>query len=265
MFLNGKTYEESGVLVASGGIDSTSLMYLLAHAGLLETVMFFDYGQASADHQAGLLGEHTEKLHLELIRQVVPWPSWARGKGYIFQPGSRPDHPKDPFAPLLMNEQEFDSYLENSWDFIQGRNVVFLALACARAISEGKEVVYTGFQFDGPEWAGMGSLGMSGTDTSPAFAGAFNDMAALGGFSKPVEVVSPFLDLKMDKEAIIRAALGVGADLTKTHSCEFFPPCGLCHQCTIRAQQFEKHGITEGLRTNRGVGDFDCQLQRRQS
>lgn len=225
-----------GILLASGGIDSTVMMYWLKKQDALESVIFMDYSQASADAQFEMVRIHADALDLVARREAVYWPKHARGKGFIFEAGKYPEPMTDPYAPLDYSAKDSAKYLEEQWDFLQGRNIVFLAYAGAWALARGVDTVYTAFQFDQPEWDKMDEQQhYGGVDTSEWFVGSFNQMAASGGgFSKPLKVVCPFLEMRRTKIDIVRLGYSLGVPFSKTHSCEFFPACGGCHQCLIR-------------------------------
>lgn len=233
-------FNSPGLLVASSGIDSTVMAYALAYAGLLEGLVFFDYGQATAELQHENLLHHAKRLRCDYSRERVVWPSYARGKGYIFREGSAPDHPDNDTLRKLGYE-DYLEYLEETWDFLQGRNTVFMALACARAISQGLEVVYTGFQEEEERWL-MPPANLLRTDTGQSFLEGFNYLAASGAYTRPIRLVAPFLDARYGKADIVALGEELGVEWDKTHSCEFLPACGKCFQCTIRARTLNKSG-----------------------
>jgi 7-cyano-7-deazaguanine synthase in queuosine biosynthesis len=221
---------EKGVLLASGGIDSSVLMFQLAREKALDSVILCDYGQASADKQWGAVSGFARRLGVPARREAINWPNHARGRGYIFEDGKYPVPMQDAYEPVQMTPEEYQVYLDEKWDFIQGRNIVFLAYAGAWALSRRIGIVYTAFQFDAPEW-GMGVLW---SDTSPGFVDAFNAVSAAGGFSKRLEVRAPYLDERLTKQEIVRKGWNLRVPLYSTHSCEFYPACKSCHQCLIR-------------------------------
>jgi 7-cyano-7-deazaguanine synthase in queuosine biosynthesis len=226
--------QADGLLICSGGIDSSVLLHVLAREQKIDEVMLLDYGQASADYQWACVITQANKANIHARRERIDWPTYAQGKGYIFREGFYPEGMEDPYEPVTMTAEEYDRYLEEKWDFIQGRNIVFLARACAYAISRKKTIVYTAFQFDQPEWDAMPEHGCNGSDTSPGFTEAFNRLAQAGGFTKRIRVEAPFLDGRATKQQIVDLGRDLGVDLEWTYSCEFFPACGSCHQCLIR-------------------------------
>ena len=229
---------EKGVLLISGGIDSVTLAYKLKREKRLGDLFFVDYGQKSANLQWGLVEYHAKALGVHAHRDLAPFPAYAQGNGSIF--GRRVPHVGSlthAYGALEMSEAEYKKYLEDEWDFIQGRNIIFLTRAAMYATNQHVSRVYVAFQFDRPEWAaGIGT----GCDTSPLFVDAWNHLASSGGFQRPVRVVAPFLDAQLDKRNIVRLGRLYGANLEKTHSCEFVPACGRCRQCLVRAEVLAK-------------------------
>ena len=223
-----------GLVVLSGGIDSTVLMYWLHSQGYELEAFYCDYGQATSDTQYKYLFEHCANLQIPICPHRVYWPSWARGKGTLFQAGSPGPQMKDPYEAIGMSEEQFAHYQTERRDFLQGRNTIFLTWACAYAVSKGIERVYTGFQLDDPEWDSDSAVEpILGCDTTPPFVDAFN-LLLCSGFSKHVEVVCPFLENKLTKQDIVNLGRELQVDLDRTYSCERYPACGKCHQCLVR-------------------------------
>lgn len=245
---------EPGVLLCSGGIDSVTLLYWLRATNSLRGVVQVDYGQASAAHQAELLRKHTHRLGIpdRLVRvEKIPWPEHARGRGYIFNTGSYPAPLDDPYAPVYYDEEQNKRYVKEQFDHLQGRNVVFLTYAAAWAISLGCSVLHTAFQYDAPVWAVLDRGGIEDSDVGRPFVREYNHLAASGAFSEPLRVSTPLLDWRLTKSQIATIATWLGANLHDTHSCEFYPACGQCGQCLIRARTFAQLGI---LFTSRAAG-----------
>lgn len=245
---------DPGLLVASGGIDSTVLAYVLARHEALRGLVLIDYGQSTRVEQRDHVRFHAERLGVPWWPIVAPWPAELRystsnpdGEAkYIFEEGAfvgAPPPMQDPYAPLSMSAEEYDSYLKDDFGFLEGRNTAFLLFAAAKAASLGLETVYTGFQFDAPEWA-AGPEGPGGCDTSPRFVRAFNALAQAGGFSRPVRVCAPFLDWRWTKPWIVQVGRLLGAPLDRTISCEFNPVCGGCRQCLVRERVLARSGLT---------------------
>lgn len=224
----------SGLLMASGGIDSTVLMYQLHRQDRLSAVFFCDYGQASAHHQQKIISYHTSRLGLPWHLEKFYWPEYDQGGGFVFREGHYPAPMEDAYELLDMSDEEKQRSLEDKWGFLQGRNVIWLTLACSYAINNGINTVYTAFQFDDPEWESIGEDGWAASDQGPGFVAAFNHLAKMGAFTRPVSVECPFLNKRRSKQEIVALGRWLDVPLENTYSCEFFPECGKCHQCLIR-------------------------------
>ena len=229
-------YHRKGVLLASGGIDSTTLMYSLKQQGFLDSVFFVDYGQASAATQERFLEYHVDRIDTEMCTDKIVWPSYARGQGHIFHPESYPETEVEGIYDVLqMDEEAYSKWKKETFDFIEGRNLEFLNRACMYARSRDIDTVYCAFQFDAPEWDAR-PRGDFENDCSTLFIENFNRLSLLGCYSKPVTVIAPFLESKMSKQTIVYLARALCVPLSATHSCEFFPACGHCRPCRIRKE-----------------------------
>lgn len=232
------------LLLASGGIDSTVLMHFLARRDEVAgqkgqvVVMFCDYGQSNVERSMDLLHYHTGLLGLELVQEKIDWPDYARGRGFLFEKGKYPRPTTDPFATLKMDADEYQDFLDNEMDFLQGRNMIFLTRAGMYAVARGMQDVYTAFQFDAPTWECHGWKDWTGlgVDAAPGFVRAFNQLVVDGGFSKPLTIRAPFLDSRKTKSEIVALGRQLGVDFEKTCSCEFEPACNNCFQCLVRAE-----------------------------
>jgi 7-cyano-7-deazaguanine synthase len=224
-----------GVLVASGGIDSTVLMYELVRKKKLKGVIFFDYGQASVDQQLKCLRWQTPAtVRIEVVRLQLP--AWMRGSGAIMK-GTPKKKQKSAYESMKLNEKELKTWMKDVWDYIPGRNTLFILYALAYARSLKVNTVYVGFQHDEPEWQmflKQRDFSSAGMDTTPGYVDAFNFFITQGAMDADLRIEAPWFDKQMDKAAIIARGQKLGVDLSETYSCEFFPPCGGCRGCLVR-------------------------------
>ncbi len=225
-----------GVLLASGGIDSTVLAHVLHECDALVSMYFVDYGQASAKDQWSSVVDTATRLDVPSARVELSLPGYMQGSGAVF--GWRDPKPQlDPYSPLTMGSEEYTEYLRDVWDIIPARNSLFVLYGAAFALSVGADRLYAAFQFDAPEWDVMDRTGVEafvGCDTSPLFVHAMNELLRRGGLHKAMTVDAPFLDQRWTKQMVVDAARDMGVDLHPTYSCEFFPECGECRQCVVR-------------------------------
>jgi 7-cyano-7-deazaguanine synthase len=218
----------SGVLVASGGIDSTVLMYELAKKGKLAEVFVCDYGQAAARRQINLLKYHTKKLGVPLFVQKVAYPKYLM-RDEIGKPGFVP-HVETTMENLAaMNGKGLTSFLKDEHVYLDGRNAFFMLHAALRATYWGVKYIYTGYQYDKHHWDKDEVKDFWG-DVSTQFVDAMNELFRIS-FMHNVEIACPFLDRQFDKTDIVALGRKLGVDLDKTYSCDFYPACGKCVTC----------------------------------
>ncbi len=234
---------KSCVVLFSGGIDSTTAL-AWAH-GRYDDVraLTFDYGQRHrvevplARRAARRLGVPHAVLKVDL-RQIggsaltdaaVPLPL------SLLLPRARLRISPSP-ATLSRGRSGPPA------TYVPFRNGVFLALAAAWAEARGVRDLICGFHVaDSPDYP----------DTTPGFVKAMEravragTKAALGGPSP--RIVAPLLGL--DKTAIIRLGLRLGADYSYSVSCYAGAerPCGACSSCRFRARAWKAVGREDPL------------------
>jgi 7-cyano-7-deazaguanine synthase len=237
---------KTGVVVASGGIDSTVLIYQLHKKGKLGGVFFMDYGQASRKVQLKYLKHHQNRLGFELIHQRVQFPGYMLGSGAIIS-GKVKTAQKDAYESLSLSGVKLSKWMDEVWDYIPARNTMFILYALAWARWKEYKVVYTGFQFDEPEWKMFHKqmdYSSPGFDTTPGYVDAFNYFLSQGAMDGEMRVESPFLTDQLDKAAIVKLGRRLKVDLDKTWSCEFYPECGACRGCLVRKKVLTSQGET---------------------
>ena len=226
---------KKGVLLASGGIDSMVLAYQLKKQKALDSIVFIEYGQASSEEQWRCVQHHAGVLKVQAQHVRAFLPEFMQGSGAILS-GKQKKKQKDPYEVMKLRGKKYDAWLRDVWDYIPGRNTFFLLYACGWARHRKLDRVYTGFQFDEPEWRAMHrAMSYEGDlDTYPGFLWAFNDLLEAGAFTGKMEVIAPFLDAQKDKSAIVALGRKLGVDLSQTYSCEFWPACGSCRGCLVK-------------------------------
>jgi 7-cyano-7-deazaguanine synthase len=129
--------------------------------------------------------------------------------------------------------------------YVPARNTVLLALALSLAETLGARDLFVG----------VNAVDFSGyPDCRPEFLRAFERLAAVatraGVEGEPFRVHAPLLELS--KADIVRRALRLGVDLSRTVSC-YDPapdgtPCDACDACALRARGFAEAGIPDPAR-----------------
>lgn len=217
------------VVLLSGGIDSTTAMWVARSRGFSVYALTFDYGQRHrlevdrACKIAGALGvERHLVLEMELGRIAG---SVLTGPGCV---------PKDRVLSV--------ETLEIPDTYVPARNTVFLSLGLAWAETLDADYLFIG----------VNAVDYSGyPDCRPEYIQAFQEMADLatrrGVEGRPIAIEAPLL--RMTKAEVIKLGDSLGVDYGMTSSC--YDPdlqgrsCGRCDSCLFRRKAFEEAGVVD--------------------
>jgi 7-cyano-7-deazaguanine synthase len=213
------------VILLSGGLDSSTVLYLAKSEGYDCYALSFDYQQR---HRRELEAAKTIATGLgNVTHQVVSfdlrlWGGSALTDSQIALPEHR--------ALAEMSESIPVTY-------VPARNTIFLSFALAYAEAIAASKVYIG----------VNALDYSGyPDCRPDYIDAMRSVFRLGTKQgregDPIEIVTPLIDLK--KTEIIQLGDRFGVPWEKTWSCysEASVPCGSCDSCRLRLAAFAELG-----------------------
>ncbi len=198
------------VLLASGGMDSTTVAYQLVRDGVEVIPLFFNYGQHCVETEWGRVNE--------VLPKEVRCPERVDISGIFAGSRSRLIDEAD-----LWREQVEDNDL-----YIPYRTMLFFAAAAARAQTLEIFEVYTGF---------INSNHAKEIDCTAAF---MNKLDGLSEDIGPVRFVSPFRN--SSKAEVAAAAVELGVPVGRTYSCQASScfPCGACPNCVERLHALEE-------------------------
>jgi len=215
---------EKAVVILSGGMDSTTLLYdIVSRFGAENTyAISFDYGQRHkrelnlALESCNKLGVVRHILDLRCLNEVAP-SALTRD--------------------VEMPEGRYDD--ENmKQTVVPNRNMVMLSLATAYAIGIGATKLYYG------PHAGDHAIY---PDCRPEFIAALKEAIRLCDW-KEVELLAPYSN--MDKGDIVILGLKLSVDYSLTNTC-YNPKgdkaCGKCGACSERIEAFKKAGIIDPI------------------
>lgn len=222
--------KKRAVILASGGIDSTTVMAIAKHDGFELYSLTFDYGQRHSV-ELGAAARTSEALgarrHL-VIRIDLAAIGGSALTADIAVPHGRSDVELASGIPVT---------------YVPARNTIFLSYALAWAEVLGAADIFIG----------VNAVDYSGyPDCRPEYIRAFEAMAnlalkaAVEGRMR-VAIRTPLIDLT--KAGIIRAGNALGVDYGLTHSC--YDPdaqgraCGDCDSCLLRKKGFREAGIPD--------------------
>lgn len=203
------------VIVLSGGMDSTTLLYRLLDEGKEVKAISFDYGQRHKREleQARLtclkLGIEHKIVKMEFLKEIASNSSLT---GNIAVPHGH-------YAAENMK-----------LTVVPNRNMIMAAIAIAWAVNLEFDEVALGVH------AGDHTIY---PDCRPEFIEGLAVIAKNANW-RPIGIYTPYLHLDKGDIAIDGKRLGV--DYSLTHSCYegTFPPCGKCGACQERLEAFTK-------------------------
>ena len=199
----------SCIVLYSGGMDSTTLLYMLRENDPI--AISFDYGQRHSK-ELEYAKHHTKKLGIEHLIIDLPVYKAIRNSALL----------RDDVG--LPREQ----YTEDNQKVtvVPNRNMVMLSVAVA--IAEDREIKDVYFAAHANDYAVY-------PDCRPEFVEAISRASELGTYTR-VRIHAPFV--RMTKQQIVKIGRKLGIDYEKTWSCYEGgdEPCGTCPTCRERLE-----------------------------
>ena len=209
------------VVLFSGGLDSTVLVYHLLNEGADLKLLSIDYGQR---HENELKSSSEIAESLELKHEILRLPMLNNLLG-----GSALT---DPSISLPEGHYAEDSMKAT---VVPNRNMILLSLAAGHAIS---------LQFDTVAYAAHAGDHTIYPDCRPEFATAMDQALKLCDWNT-VSLYRPFVQLS--KHDLVRKGKELGVPFEKTWSCYAGNDkhCGKCGTCVERKEAFELVGLLD--------------------
>ena len=211
--------EKDSVIIYSGGLDSTTLLY--EERERVALAVTFDYGSNHAAREIACARKHCARLGIEHL--VI---DLAFMKQY--------------FASSLLSGAE--AIPEGNYDdenmkstVVPFRNGIMLSVACGLAESRGLTRVLI---------ANHGGDHAIYPDCRPSFVAAMNAAMREGTYVN-VTLAAPYTDIS--KADIVRRGAQMGIDYGETYSCYKGGErhCGCCGTCTERKEAFREAGVPD--------------------
>lgn len=207
------------VVLLSGGLDSTTTLYIAQSQGYQITALIFHYGQR---HQKEVLrAQRIARLagcRYHVIQIALRW----KGSSLLDRNQKIPEHR----SPARIAQGIPSTY-------VPSRNIIFLSYASSLAEAIGAEAIFLGANIR--DYSGY-------PDCRPQFFRAFARSIAVGtktGVEKrPIRIHAPLL--YKTKEQIIRLGCKLKVPYALTWSCYEgkSKPCGVCDSCLLRQKGF---------------------------
>lgn len=214
----GDIMKKKAVILFSGGLDSTTVLYYAVSKGYDCYCLNFNYGQKhkkEVNNAVKIVGDLG--LTIKTVNICLPWDKSALTDKKIKIPNHKVI--KDGYVPPT---------------YVPGRNTIFLSYAISYA-----ETIKAGSIF----------LGINAVDFSsyPDCTGKY--IKAMRQVNKAlnnkIKIIAPLE--KLSKAQIIRLGLKLKVPYQKTWSCYngAEKPCGKCDSCKLRAKGFQEVGIDD--------------------
>jgi len=209
------------VVVFSGGLDSTTLLYQLKTAGHEVAALAVNYGQR---HGRELFCAKVICQNINVKLTTLDIPELAQIFGDNSLSDANATVPTGAYEPGSMQQTT-----------VPNRNMILLSLATGWAISNNYQAV--AFGAHSGEYTPY-------PDCRPEFAAAMNEAAQLCDW-QPIRILAPFVS--WSKSDIVRRGSELNVPFDETWSCYVGGEkhCGRCGTCLDRKLAFEKSGIND--------------------
>jgi 7-cyano-7-deazaguanine synthase len=220
---NKTTFGKKSVVLLSGGLDSSTILYYAISKGYSPYCLIFDYGQRHRRelHSAVLIAK-TAKCRYKLVKISLPW----KGSSLIDK------------EMRLPNKEPGNKKIPNT--YVPGRNTIFLSFALSAAEALGAKAVFIG----------ANAIDYSGyPDCRPDYFKAFEAVirrgTKAGAQGGAIKIYTPLI--RKTKAQIIRMGISLGVPFELTWSCYQGnkKPCGKCDSCYFRQRGFSQAGIND--------------------
>jgi 7-cyano-7-deazaguanine synthase len=221
------------VILLSGGLDSSTVLYQAKADGYECYAISFDYQQRHRRELESALsvGKAIGVVEHQIVGfDLRLWGGSALTDNKIALPAQRSITEMADNIPIT---------------YVPARNTIFLSFALGYAEAIGAEKVYIG----------VNALDYSGyPDCRPDYINAMQDVFRLGTKrgreGKSISIVAPLINLK--KTEIIRLGNMLGVPWHLTWSCYAGTDvnnraCGVCDSCLLRLAAFNELGLTDPI------------------
>lgn len=202
---------KGGVLLASGGLDSTTMAYWLISNKIEFVPLFINYGQHCANTEYETLQNVLPDSYASNIEVIEITSVYKKSQSRFIRP-----------ANLWEEDIQADDL------YIPYRNVLLLTLGASFAKTIGLTNVYSAF---------INSNHAKEIDCSNEFFGKMEDL--LAGYGS-VKINMPFR--YYSKYEVAKIGINLGARIGDTFSCQASPriPCGACPNCVDRLEALKQ-------------------------
>ncbi len=222
---------KKAVVLLSGGLDSSTAVYLAKKEGFEVYAVSFDYGQRH-DKELNCAKNVAEKAgvkeHVIVTTNMNVWGGSALTDKNIEVPEGKEDSKDIPVT------------------YVPARNMIFLAYAASYAEAIGAQDIFIG----------VSEVDYSGyVDCREEFINAMENAINHGTVcaveqGRKIKIHAPFLNMTKAEE--IKLGMELGVDYSLTWSCYKGEAlaCGTCDSCMLRLKAFKEAGYKDPVEYN---------------
>lgn len=216
---------KKAVVLLSGGLDSTTALYLAKKEGFEIYAVSFDYGQRhdkEIECAKKIAEEAQVKEHIIVTTNMNAWGGSALTDSSI----DVPDYERTAGIPVT---------------YVPARNMIFLSYAASYAEVVGAQDIFIG----------VSEVDYSGyVDCRQEFIEAMEKVINLGTVcaveeGRKIKIHAPFMHMSKAEEIKLGTSLGVDYGLTWSCYKGGVKACGKCDSCTLRLRAFKEAGIKD--------------------
>ncbi len=223
---------KKAVVLLSGGLDSSTTLYVARAQGYRLRALICDYGQRHRREIAAAKRiARKARVPFHVLRIRLPWKGSALLDRSIRLPASARRH---------VGMSAGSSGVSIPATYVPARNMIFLGLALSCAEAWGARSLFIG----------ANAIDYSGyPDCRPVFYKAFAAAARLGTKTgvtgRAIAIRTPLI--RLSKAEIIRKGTRLRVPYALTWSCYKggARPCGVCDSCRLRAKGFREAGLLD--------------------
>ena len=213
--------ENKGVILLSGGIDSTVVLYLAKKYGYKLYALIFDYGQRhKKEINCAKRIAQLNKIKYFLVKIDISWTKSSLTRNIKI--------------PLNRNLEK----KEIPSTYVSGRNIIFLSYAASLAESIKAKKIFIGAHIQ--DYSGY-------PDCREEFLASMERTLNLGLKEKGINIEAPLIN--KSKKEIIKLGRDLGVPFHLTWSCYKGGklPCNRCDSCRFRINAFSQLGLVDPL------------------
>ncbi|RNC28484.1 MAG: 7-cyano-7-deazaguanine synthase [Candidatus Dichloromethanomonas elyunquensis] len=216
------------VVLLSGGMDSSTVLYIAKSQGFEVYALSFSYGQRHVkelDSAKAVARKAGVKEHIIVNTNINAWGGSALTDKEIEVPESDPSNNKIPAT------------------YVPARNMIFLSLAASYAEAISSQDIFLG----------VSEVDYSGyVDCRQEFIAAMEQAINMGTVcaveeGKKIKIHTPLVHMSKSEEIKLGMSLGVDYGLTWTCYKGGESSCGTCDSCMLRLKAFKEAGCQDPI------------------